>query len=143
MFLLLMIPRRQETASGSHTPQGWWPIQPDLCNGSGQQMVNILKKPGKGLQDLLRRWRPSSLHYKLLRKGRKKLNLKGRKKRYTTSKHEETSPTESSEYSTEDSVFSSSEEETWEDNIPLTPSQDMNRTQFINKLCSNAPVDPP
>nr|AHN14914.1 ORF3 [Rodent Torque teno virus 1] len=41
---LFLFNRRQETASGSHTPQGWWPILGPQCNMSGQQMVNILKK---------------------------------------------------------------------------------------------------
>nr|AHN14906.1 ORF3 [Rodent Torque teno virus 1] len=131
--------RRQETACGSHTPQGWWPVLGPQCNMMGQQMVNILKKPGKGLQDLLKKIRRPSHTFKPLRKAKRKLTLRGRKKRYTTSKHTDTSSTESSEYSTDSSVFSSSDDESWEQGVPITPSQEMNWTPFINKLCKHQP----
>nr|AHN14919.1 ORF4 [Rodent Torque teno virus 1] len=100
------------------------------------------KRPGKGLQDLLKKLRNLRISFRHPKKSRRKLTLRGRKKRYTTSKHTDTSSTDSSEYSTDSSVFSSSEDESWEQGVPITPSQEMNWTQFINKLCSNQPVDP-
>nr|AHN14902.1 ORF3 [Rodent Torque teno virus 1] len=137
---MFLFPRTPMMASGSHTPQGWWPVLGPQCNMSGQKMVNILKKPGKGLQDLLKKFHKPSHTFKPLRKPRRKLTMRGRKKRYTSAKHPDTSSTDSSEYSTDSSVFSSSEEESWEQGVSITPSQEMNWTQFINKLCSGQPV---
>nr|AHN14862.1 ORF3 [Rodent Torque teno virus 1] len=138
MFLSL----RQMTVSGSHTPQGWWPILEDQCNGNGQQTENVMKLPGGGLQGLLKKLNTRFQPSKGKKKCKRKLKLRGKKRRYTTSKNTDTSSTESSEYSTESSVFSSSDEDSWEDRAPLTPFQEMNWTQFISKLCSREPVDP-
>lgn len=141
MYLFLI---RQVMESGSHTPRGWWPILKSQSSGNSQNQENAMKIPGGNLPGLLRRlnrrFRPS---YKKP-KCKKKLKLKGRKRRFTTSKHAETSSTESSEYSTNSSVFSSDDEGGWSDKAPLTPSQEMNWTQFITKLCNKdrSPVDP-
>nr|AHN14879.1 ORF3 [Rodent Torque teno virus 1] len=138
MFLLPCRPQD----SGSHTPQGWWPILEDQCNGNGQRVESVTMPTGTGLQGLLKKLNSRSQPSKGRKKCKRKLKLKGKKRRYTTSKNTDTSSTESSEYSTDSSVFSSSEEDCWEGGPPLTPSQDMNWTQFINKLCSREPVDP-
>nr|AHN14886.1 ORF3 [Rodent Torque teno virus 1] len=138
MFLLL----RPQTDSGSHTPQGWWPILEDQCNGNGQKAESVPRLTGGGLQGLLKKLNTRFQPSKTRKKCKRKLKLKGKKRRYTTSKNTDTSSTESSEYSTDSSVFSSSDEDCWEGGPPLTPSQEMNWTQFINRLCSREPVDP-
>ncbi|UPW41518.1 ORF3 [Myodefec virus RodL3_715] len=145
MYLSILL-NRSETGSGNPTPRGWWPILDNQTNMNGQSMVNILKKPGKGLQNLLKKWQGPSRHSRVCRrKGQRKLKLRGRKRRHATSKHTDTSSTESSEYSTDSAAFSSSDDsdcDGWEREPLLTPSQSMNWTQFINKLCSGSPVDP-
>ncbi|AWJ58480.1 ORF3 [Anelloviridae sp.] len=127
---------------GSHTPQGWWPIHTHRENGNGQKTESAVKIPGGKLPGLLKKLNAHFQPSKTKKKCRKKLKLRGKKKKFTTSKHTDTSSTESSEYSTDSSVFSSSEEGGWSEGPPLTPSQEMNWTQFISKLCSKQPVDP-
>lgn len=133
--------------NGLHTHQQWLQIHNIPANGKYHQMdtsqmssLNILQKK---LHQQTTRWETSSKKHRPV-SSKRRLQLRGKKRRSKTYKNDVTSCSSSSEYysSTSSSSTSESDLDPWDDGCPLTPSQELNWTQFIAKMCNKSPVDP-
>nr|ATX61882.1 putative ORF3 [Torque teno calomys tener virus] len=132
--------------SGHPTHLQWSQTRGNPANMNLDKKKNSPKKCLPDLQGLWKKLRKSHSAGTLVkhRPKKKRLLFKGKKRRSRSSKRHLESSSSSSEYSTSESTSDSSDSDecNWEDSTPLTPSQDMNWTQFINKLCTAPIVDP-
>lgn len=142
---LLVTPRTPQT--GLLTHQQWLQIQKRHADGiltktdtSQMTSLDILQKK---LHQQSTRWGTSSKKHQR-GSSKRKLQLKGKKRLSKNYKHNTSSSSSSSEYysSTSSSSTSDSDLDPWDDGCPLTPSQELNWTQFIAKMCNKSPVDP-